>query len=99
MTPVDLLLIEGFKTQAHDKLEVHRPSIGKSLLSPGDPHIVAVASDAKLVGLAVPLLDLDDVPAIADFIVAHCGLLRGEPREAKRHGTADRKSTRLNSSQ
>ena len=74
MTPVDLLLIEGFKRAEHDKLEVHRPAIGKPLLCTDDPQIVAVASDTPLAELAVPRLDLDDVPAIADFVLAHCGL-------------------------
>ena len=74
MSPVDLLLIEGFKHHAHDKLEVHRPALGKPLLAPGDPRVVAVASDAPLEGLAVPLLPLDDVEAIAGFVVDRCGL-------------------------
>ena len=74
MTPVDLLLIEGFKREEHDKLEVHRPALGKPLLCDEDPRIVAVASDAPLPGLALPQLDLNDVEAIADFIVARCGL-------------------------
>ncbi len=74
MAPVDLLLVEGFKRDAHDKLEVHRPALGKPLLCREDPHIVAVASDAPLAGLAVPLLPLDDAAAIARFIVAHCRL-------------------------
>ncbi len=74
LTPVDLLLIEGFKTESHDKLEVHRPAHGKPLLAPQDPCIVAVASDAEIEGLEVPRLDLNDIEAIADFIVAHCGL-------------------------
>ncbi len=74
MTPVDLLLIEGFKRDAHDKLEVHRPSLGKPLLCPDDRHIVAVASDVPLSGLTVPRLDLDDVESIATFIIAHCDL-------------------------
>jgi len=74
MTPVDLLLIEGFKLEPHAKLEVHRPALGKPLLHTQDPHIVAVASDRPLPGLALPRLDLDDIPAIADFVVQHCGL-------------------------
>lgn len=74
MTPVDLLLIEGFKTETHDKLEVHRPALGKPLLSPDDPNIVAIASDASLPGAGPPQLDLNDIEAIADFIIAHCGL-------------------------
>lgn len=74
MTPVDLLLIEGFKREGHDKLEVHRPALGKPLLCREDPHVVAVASDAPIDRLPVPRLELNDVAAIADFIVAHCGL-------------------------
>lgn len=82
MSPVDLLLIEGFKHHAHDKLEVHRPALGKPLLCAEDPRVVAVASDAEIPGLRVPRLDLDDVPAIAAFIVAHCRLAR--PKAAVR---------------
>ena len=73
MTPVDLLLIEGFKTHAHPKLEIHRPSEGKPLMCVQDPEIVAVASDVPLPGLAVPVLDLNDPRAIARFILAHRG--------------------------
>lgn len=74
MTPVDLLLIEGFKTEKHDKLEVHRPTLGKPLLCAEDLRIVAVASDEAIDGLRVPRLDLNDIEAIADFVIAHCGL-------------------------
>jgi len=72
LSPVDLVLVEGFKRRGHPKLEVHRPALGKPLLAPEDPSIVAIASDAPLVGLAVPRLHLDDVGAIADLAVA-CG--------------------------
>jgi molybdopterin-guanine dinucleotide biosynthesis protein B len=71
MTPVDLLLIEGFKTHHHPKLEIHRRSEGKPLLCHDDPEIVAVASDTELPGLAVPCLDLNDPQAIAGFIFAY----------------------------
>jgi len=85
MTPVDLLLIEGFKREAHEKLEVYRQVNGKPLLHPEDPRIVAVASDVPLPGIGLPVLPLDDVPAIADFILTHCGLpARGA---AARQGT------------
>jgi molybdopterin-guanine dinucleotide biosynthesis protein B len=75
MSPVDLLLVEGFKWEAHPKLEVHRPGVGKPLLQPDDPHIVAVASDTRLSGLDVPVIDLADIRGIADFIVRRCRLL------------------------
>ena len=74
MTPVDLLLVEGFKRHPHPKLEIHRPSNGKPLLCPEDPHIVAVASDVPLDRIAVPRLDLNDAPAIADFILSRLEL-------------------------
>jgi len=76
MTPVDLLLIEGFKRQSHAKLEVYRAAVGKPLLCLDDPQIVAVASDGPLQDLTadLPLLDLNDIEAIADFIIKRCGL-------------------------
>jgi molybdopterin-guanine dinucleotide biosynthesis protein MobB len=72
MTPVDLLLVEGFKRDSHPKLEVHRPSVGKPFLYPDDPHIVAVASDETL-RVPLPLLALRDVAAIANFILGRHG--------------------------
>ncbi len=74
MTPVDLLLVEGFKWHSHPKMEVHRPSVGKPLLQKDDPEIVAIASDEDIAGLSVPVLDINDVSAIADFIVKTCSL-------------------------
>ena len=74
MTPVDLLLVEGFKRGSHAKLEVHRPSLGKPLLCRDDPHIVALASDAPVAGVGVPFFALDDVAGIARFILDHCRL-------------------------
>ncbi len=82
MSPVDLLLIEGFKHHAHPKLEVHRPVNGQALLCRNDPQIVAVASDAPLPGLAIPVLDLNDVVGIADFIATHLKLGKAVVRGA-----------------
>ena len=76
MTPVDLLLIEGFKTHPHPKLEIHRESEGRPLLCHEDPGIAAVATDRRLPGLRIPQLDLNDPGAIAAFILAHTGLTR-----------------------
>ncbi|MCC7276120.1 MAG: molybdopterin-guanine dinucleotide biosynthesis protein B [Alphaproteobacteria bacterium] len=73
MSPVDLVLVEGFKRDSHPKLEVHRPALGKPLMAPDDPCIVAVASDAPIAGLDRPVLPLDDVPAIARFVLARLG--------------------------
>lgn len=74
LAPVDLVLVEGFKRHAHPKLEIYRASNGKPLLCPDDPHIVGVASDQPIAALRVPRLDLNDVPAIADFILRRLAL-------------------------
>ena len=71
MSPVDLVLVEGYKRDAFPKLEIHRAANGKPLLHPEDPHIVAVAADSALPAATVPVIDLNDIEAIADFLVAH----------------------------
>ena len=72
MTPVDLVLVEGFKDLPFAKLEVHRTVLGKPLLCRDNPHILAVASDAPLPGVSLPVFALDDVAAIARFILSTC---------------------------
>jgi molybdopterin-guanine dinucleotide biosynthesis protein B len=68
MSPVDLVLVEGFKQHPHPKLEVHRTALGKPLLCRENSAIVAVAGDARVPGLELPFFALDDVAAIAGFI-------------------------------
>ena len=70
MSPVDLLLVEGWKRHPHPKLEVYRPSLGKPLLYPQDPHVVAIASDEPIAA-PIPLLPIADAAAVADFILDH----------------------------
>lgn len=70
-SPCDLVLVEGFKRERHPKLEVHRPALGKPLLFPADPYIRAVASDATLQGDHPPLVDLNDIAAVAQAVLAH----------------------------
>lgn len=65
VSPCDLILVEGFKTERHSKMEVFREVTGKSLLYPQDPHIVAIASDRPLPGATIPVVDLNDVEAVA----------------------------------
>ena len=69
LSPVDLVLVEGFKRETHPKLEVFRAVVGKPMLHPDDPNIVAVASDGEIVA-RVPVVSLDDIEAIADILVA-----------------------------
>jgi molybdopterin-guanine dinucleotide biosynthesis protein B len=68
LSPVDLVLVEGFKTQAHPKLEVFRAAVKKPPLHPDDDNIVAVASDKPL-DAKVPVVSLDDIEAVSDILV------------------------------
>ena len=73
LTPCDLLIVEGYKYAPIPKLEVWRAETGEPLLHPNDPHIVAVASDAKI-ETGLPLFDLNDHAGVANFVVGHLGL-------------------------
>jgi molybdopterin-guanine dinucleotide biosynthesis protein MobB len=78
LSPVDIVLVEGFKNEAHTKIEVHRPATGSDLICTTNPSIVAVATDAALADGApardIAILDLNDTAAIADFVIGHCRL-------------------------
>jgi molybdopterin-guanine dinucleotide biosynthesis protein B len=69
LSPVDLVLVEGFKRGTHPKLEIFRAENGKPPIHPDDPAVVAVASDVPLPAAGVPVVDLDDIAAIADIVV------------------------------
>ena len=73
LTPCDLALVEGFKAAPIPKLEVYRASVGKPLLHPGDPNVVAVATDGPL-ATGLPVLPLGDADGIATFILTHLSL-------------------------
>jgi molybdopterin-guanine dinucleotide biosynthesis adapter protein len=73
LDPCDLVLIEGYKTAPHPKIETHRKAAGRDLLALQNPTIRAIASDGP-VDSALPRFDLDDVAAIAAFIRAEVGL-------------------------
>ena len=68
LSPVDLVIVEGYKTSTHPKLEVHRAAVGKPLLYPNDANVVALASDTRPPNLTLPFADLNDVEAIADLV-------------------------------
>jgi molybdopterin-guanine dinucleotide biosynthesis protein B len=70
LTSCDLALVEGFKSETHPKLEVFRAVLGKPALHPGDRFVIGIASDRALADAAIPVLDLNDIAAIADFVIA-----------------------------
>jgi molybdopterin-guanine dinucleotide biosynthesis protein B len=71
MSPVDLVLVEGYKRDPFPKLEIHRAANGKPLIHPDDSHVVAIAADVLLPAAKVPVVDLDDIESIADIMMKH----------------------------
>src|SRR6201999_3315807 len=67
MSRVDLVVLEGFRSEPHPKIEVHREANGKPLLFPGDPAIAGIAADIAIDG-ALPVVHLDDTAAIAALL-------------------------------
>jgi len=72
MSPVDLVLIEGFKSESHPKLEVHRRELGKPLLADKDPNIIAIITDQPFLPSNRPILSLEKLQEIADFVCDFC---------------------------
>jgi molybdopterin-guanine dinucleotide biosynthesis protein B len=71
LSPVDLVVVEGFKAYAHPKIEVHRAANGKPPLFGEVPAIRAIAADVALPDAPVPVVDLNDSAAVADAMLAH----------------------------
>lgn len=73
LSPVDLVLIEGYKRERHPKIEAFRKEPRNPLIAANDETIRAVASDTELT-LDRPVFDLNDTQAIADFVLQEVGL-------------------------
>ena len=72
LSPVDLILVEGFKRdRLVPKLEIYRAANGKPLLFPEDPSIAAIASDGPLPKATVPVIDLNDIEAVVDTLLKY----------------------------
>jgi molybdopterin-guanine dinucleotide biosynthesis protein B len=70
LSPVDLVVIEGFKAYAHPKIEVYRAANGRPLLFREILNVRAIASDSPIHDAHIPVVPLDDVAAIADEALA-----------------------------
>lgn len=70
LSPVDLIIVEGFKASPYPKIEVFREANGKPPLFPGDPYIRAIAADGDVPATALPVLPLGDVEAVADMALS-----------------------------
>jgi molybdopterin-guanine dinucleotide biosynthesis protein B len=70
MAPVDLVLVEGFKSYPFTKLEVYRPSLGKPPIWPAEPNVIGVATDEKLTGCNRAVLDLNAHVSVTEWVLA-----------------------------
>ena len=70
LSPVDLVLIEGFKAAHHARIEVYRRSVGKPPLYPESPGIAGIVSDTPFPDAGRPVVDIDDIDGIVDLVLA-----------------------------
>lgn len=69
LSAVDLVIVEGYKRDAHRKIEVRRAAAARDLIAQDDPSVRALATDAPIAGFDRPQFDLDDITGIADFVL------------------------------
>lgn len=74
LAPCDLVIVEGYKRDGHDKIEVRNLDLAHPRLAGDDPTVVAVAANGAIDDAPVPVFDRDDVTALASFIEQHAGL-------------------------
>lgn len=74
LAPCDLVIVEGYKRDTHDKIEVRNLDLNHPKLAGDDPTVVAIAANGPIADAPVPVFGRDDVVALADFIVTHTGL-------------------------
>jgi molybdopterin-guanine dinucleotide biosynthesis protein MobB len=67
---IDLVLVEGFKHVPYTRIELHRPALEHPLLYPDDSTIIAMATDSPIDSGTLPILDINDVEAITEFVLA-----------------------------
>jgi molybdopterin-guanine dinucleotide biosynthesis protein B len=77
MSPVDLVLIEGFRSAHHARIEVFRKEVGKPPFHPENPHVLGIVSDTPFPDAGRPVVDINDVDAVVALVLA-----KAEPLDA-----------------
>jgi molybdopterin-guanine dinucleotide biosynthesis adapter protein len=93
LQPCDLVIVEGYKRDTHDKIEVRNVELDHPNLAGDDPTVIAVAANGLVRDADVPVFDRDDVLALVAFIVRHCKLDMAEPK-FRRAGKTDAAAVR-----
>jgi molybdopterin-guanine dinucleotide biosynthesis adapter protein len=70
MSPVDLVLIEGFKSASHTRVEVYRRGVGKPPFHPENPHVVGIVSDTPFPDAGRPVVHIDDIEGVVQLVLA-----------------------------
>jgi molybdopterin-guanine dinucleotide biosynthesis adapter protein len=71
MSPVDLVLVEGFKAARHPRIEVYRQEVGKPPLYRDNPQITGVVSDVPLPDAGRPVVPINDVEGVIELMLAN----------------------------
>lgn len=77
MSPVDFVLIEGFKSALHARIEVYRKEVGKPPFHPENPHVAGIVSDTPFPEAGRPVVGIDDIEGTVALVLA-----TAEPLEA-----------------
>jgi molybdopterin-guanine dinucleotide biosynthesis adapter protein len=70
LSPVDLVLIEGFKAARHTRIEVYRCEVGKPPLHPDNPQIAGIVSDTPFPDAGRPVVHIDDIDGVIELVLA-----------------------------
>jgi molybdopterin-guanine dinucleotide biosynthesis adapter protein len=70
MSPVDLMLIEGFKAAQHTRIEVFRHDVGKPPLHPDNLQIAGIVSDTPFPDAGLPVVHIDDIEGVVELVLA-----------------------------
>jgi molybdopterin-guanine dinucleotide biosynthesis protein B len=70
MSPVDFVLIEGFKSALHARIEIFRNEVGRPPFHPENPHVVGIVSDTAFPQAGRPVVDIDDIEGVVALILA-----------------------------
>ena len=73
--PCDLVIVEGYKRDGHDKIEVRNVELDHTTLAGDDPTVIAIAANGQIAKTKVPVFDRDDISALAEFICQRYGLV------------------------
>lgn len=74
LAPCDLVLVEGYKFDQLPKIEIRDIGLDHRELAGEDSNIVAIAASGHLDDTILPVFDRDDIGAVSDFILSHCGV-------------------------